>query len=79
LEYYSVELMSNDGAVDEASIRTIEAASPLRAAEEAVGRPLSLHGNRPCAIVRWMNTAYVAFTVTIYDQPPTAVERSPSK
>lgn len=67
LAYYSVELMLDDGTVDKDSIRTIEAASPLRAAEDALGTPLSLHGKRPRAIVRWMNSAYVAVSVTVYD------------
>lgn len=69
-EQYSVQLLLDDGTVDKANVRTIEASTPLSAGEEAVGAPLALHGTRPRAIVRWMNPAYVAFVCTLYDPQP---------
>jgi hypothetical protein len=67
LEHYSVQLLLDDGTVDNDGAHTVEANSPLAAGEEATGVPLSLHGSRPRAIVRWMSSAYVAFMVTLYD------------
>lgn len=69
-EHYTVQPILDDGTVDKSNSRTIEATSPLKAGEEALGCALSLDGRRAKALVWRLTTGYVPFSVTLYDRRP---------
>ena len=64
-QLYSVQPLAPDGSKDGGLIST-GAFSPLKAAEQVVGEPLSLHGKVPKAQVWAMDDGYQATLVVLY-------------
>ena len=67
LEHFNVQPVLDDGTVDKTRNVTIEATSPLKAGETALGQPLALEGKSVRAIVWRLTAGFVPLRVTLYD------------
>jgi hypothetical protein len=70
LQYFTVQPVNDDGSVDNSRLVSLEATSPLKAGEAAMGRRLLLKGpsERARAIVWRLTTDLVAVSVLLYDR-----------
>lgn len=67
LEHFNVQPVLDDGTIDKTRNVTVEATSPLKAGEAALGQPLALEGKPVRAIVWRLTAGFVPLRVTLYD------------